>query len=279
MIDSDLWSSLYLFCDVNTWAQVMQEAIKPFLSDNTKKKDEYYIELKHDAPSYIKVALKTHEDRESLQNRCTKYFEHYFLGLCSCHDTSDSKKFNNIQFERSAPPHRSDLTNPSEFYFGKELSDLMLENLPKETINEDALMIFSLYLQICWIKLLQKTDDVSMKSISLKGYCTGLNEYMESNETLEFLRTLFEENKQSLTSLYASVLNPDSKNYNDLPSWLEAWTEFCLLKINSNKVLFKDEPVQHEMTYYFVPYLIGKQLGITESMKFTQNYFINQLAI
>ena len=224
--------------------------------------ENFFITL--EAP-FIKVAIKTEQiKRDDCKGIFEKKLSYEQEGLSPFISIS-----HNEGFLGNAPDDF-----PQEFFFMDELSALTLDILSEEGISNEFIFLYALYLHFGWIKIRNMIDEESIADIILKGYC-WFNVADFPVEKKQSLEASFAENEEYISECYSTVMSRDINILNRTPYWFKSWLEMCIDRLHANTSLFFNEEYQVEMSYFLIPSLINKHLGISGEELTRQTYYIN----
>ena len=228
--------------------------------------DKFFVTL--DAPS-IKIAFKTtvgkqQKLKETLETELTD-------------KGSESYSFDSFFFKEGFLGNEPN-DFPQEFFFMDDLSALTIDILSESEISRDFIFLYALYLHFGWIKIRNMIDKESIADIILKGYC-WFNISNVTQEKRQALETSFAENEDYISECYSTVMSMDATVLSKTPSWFKSWLEMCVERLHANTALFFNEEYQVEMSYFLIPSLINKHLGISGDELTRQIYYINMAVL
>jgi len=252
------WLTTSIYCSRTTWHKVLEEGIKPFLLKN--KYCSYRLEFNYLSGENIRFSLQVpSESAEIIAKKADLYFKNYFLnsklpntiikmpldGLFLPFPT------NTIQYGLyKILNHKEDF---SYNFIAKYISDLMLELLIEDEVNEETIITFALYLHVGFLRV----GLLKNKEIILQFY---IEQSKFSNADLDenLLNIKVEDNKQILRALYQEIICKDRiEVYRDSP-WLEHWIRLLEDSIRDSSFAFSLDKITN---------LIDRHLGVNDNMK------------
>lgn len=268
------WITISMYCGIEYWSKVLLNLIRPLLKkiDSNPSMEFYLLQLDTTENPAINLILKIIDG--NIQRPTDILTEHinYYSEKFSHEFEADAKPFE-IKYSPLRIPYAISVADHNLFYFGKEVSYLIIKAAEHNTMTEDELLILSVYIHLGWIKARYTLEKIDLESILLEGHCGGTSNNSQAVETLHVLTDAFKENKDAFMEIYDSVMNPSTIQDKGIPS---LFTQ-CHSKILENRSSYKDEPVIIEIANYLIPSLINSQLGLSPGMIFAQTFFLHQM--
>ncbi len=284
MTENHIWLSTSLFCNKFHWNDILFNGIKPFLDHITHKKQlsRYEIAFDYSGGDNIRLALGTqHKYAEELAKETDEYFKKLFLQ--KDYPKQESVYFdsifmpfpvNSIQYGLYKPVPVSESGNTLPYRFKKTISNMILNVLPDDTIDEEKILLFAFYLNIIYIKTLTKNN-----------YNIDLTSFYQQNFvkkgvsiTEDTLTETYEENKEILHEITADIFNPETLEDNQIFQFGD-WIKLCEEDVTTGIHASKEYSAIHYTNYLRTFYLITRQLAITDNMTAMLLYFIRQLSL
>lgn len=228
--------------------------------------DNFYVTL--EAPS-MKIALKTQRTK---RHDSKELFKKELFN-----EETGTSPFISVTFSEGFLGNEPN-DFPQEFFFMDDLSALTIDIFSEADISKEFVFLYALYLHFGWIKIRHMIDKESIADIVLKGYC-WFNVSDLTPEKKQVLEASFAENEEYISDCYLTVMSRDIEILNRTPSWFKSWLEMCIERIHANTSLFFNEEYQLEMSYFLIPSLINRHLGISGEELTRQTYYINMVVL
>jgi hypothetical protein len=267
------WLAISISVNKNDWMDFLKNSIRTFINNEAirSKVRVYLLEFSHDTDT-IKLSLLTRDVFiKELVKQAEGYFNSYFASLTSASTLTDSHtntdlilySTNNIQCDIHASAKINN--NIEKFAIPNLLSELMLDVLSDETIDDNTILSFSFYLSIGLISVLLKNSPSSIiELLNLYDLSNYINEDFESNLELEF--------KKNQTILLDIVNNIFNERSMEIPSWLLMWMKLCDKELKNTFSCFLRNDT-HFVIHNRIVYHIYKQLSINKNSGFLLTYF------
>lgn len=225
-----VWLSVSLFCQLENWHILLNEGIKPFLQMPFVQESarEYDIRLGYQGGEHVALSLLTPlSHAERLAQTCDTYFTHYFRNhLFSVPVPSHYGKAlfmpipcNSVQFGLYSIINEQEENLP--VYTSCSLSKIMLTALAEESIDNETIVTFALYLYFSLIATIQASTNVEQNT--LQGELTRQLSSLPMEELSEIIHGRYLANKPTIDSIAADIF---SGQPSDIP-WLNEWKTTC----------------------------------------------------
>jgi hypothetical protein len=275
-----LWLSTSLFCSKNHWNDVLTDGIKPFLAQNTHNQQIslYEIALNYAGGDNIRLALRTqNENAEELARQTDEYFKKFFLQ--KNYPREENQFFNSVFMPFPVNTiqyglYKIRIDDDRKYRFSKAVSDMLLNVLPDEAIDEQKILLFAYYLLIIYTKSLEKKNYIVDLSSLYQQHLFNKEVSMVEDTIAE----AYEDNKELLQQIAADISNPLALE-NDLVSGFEDWIKLCEEDITAAISDNKDyNPVLYS-NFIQTFYLLNQHLAITDNMAVMLIYFIKEVSL
>jgi hypothetical protein len=256
-----IWLSTSLFCNKCYWHTLLSLGLLPIV-ENFGDMVAYEITFNYLSGENIRLGMLT-EDKNAytLSKAANDYFKVFFknaelaMGESKLPVKGIFMPFpvNSIQYGLYLPLQQAE--QYSSLSIG--LSQIIINALKDDTIDDNTILTFAFYLQVGLIKVIGKgrinfTDmlnttgnyDISIRNINQKE---------------------FTENRDVLIEITTDILH----NNTDSPQWLKKWMMLCDKEIN------KAQNINPLNCYNKLVSLIYKQLGLDNNMRLMLTEFIS----
>ncbi|MHA4895000.1 hypothetical protein ACXZ1K_09620 [Pedobacter sp. PWIIR3] len=271
--NNQTWTRIDIFCLEEQLGTIISNYIRPFIETIDRKLDYYFLTVNNSNRPHLGLHLLCDSESIKLLQLLAEYFKkNKIFQLSSKNSVKVEITHNVAQLFLSNP-----IANPINFYFAKELTQLLFEIADKDMMEREKILELSLHIHLCLIKNRAMIDETNLKTLLLQGYCITVNDGQDSKEVLNFMSDLYEENKEQLAVIFDSIMNFDNYKSQSLPSWFDKWFNHCLLKSAQNKANYPANPVVLDIVNYMIPNFINMQLGLSKDLIFLQCYLINRI--
>jgi len=289
------WLSISLFCCKNEWNRLFADGIAAFIIANDFSK-AYTLEFNYIGGENIRLSLLTGKlNINQLTKKSREYFKAWFLKAnlivpeVMPVEESVSLPFpaNSIQFGLY---HREEKENQS---LVTSLSQIILDVLKADLIDDETILTFAFYLQICLIKVITKIDPTFINTLkpkfkytkpdNIENDGTGVPAVIKTEPMTEdtdvvnsfimdriSLYEKFEEYKKGLVEITGDIMN--GVNEADILQWLKQWLDTCRAELN--------EPVDKgdiAISYKRIIDTVYRHLGITPEIGSMLAYFVQRV--
>ena len=265
------WLVTSLFCKKSNWGKLLAE-IDIFLNKWSENRflNTYLLEFNYLSGENIRFALLAPaEFADFFAKQLDKYFKDAFLrsglSINSAIPAADSIFMpfpeNTIQYGLYVP---DDIYELNKHSFTPKLSELMLEGLKKEEIDDDLIITFGLYLTLVFIKVFIK-DRPQLVAELLNFYTSSDN---EGNAGLEMTQN----NIEILSGIIIDIF--DFYQESNAPCWLQEWSEVCESLIAANWLHYPGDNLM--IIYTKVIYKIYRHIGLNSKMELSLACLIRQ---
>jgi len=270
-----IWISTSLFCCKSQWNKLFANGIIPFVTNNLL--DAYTIEFNYLNGENVRFSMLTAEtNAPTIANHADEHFKKYFLNsnlFASEIRLPTGEIFmsfpSNIIRYGLYPPQKIAPNEKRKYSFPIELSQIILNALKDDVIDDETILTLSIYLQIGLIKVINNFHPgfiSRFRPLILKDRAqTHISD-------TSVLRTKFENTKHIFIEIANDVM--DNTSEVDNPGWLEKWCNICEIEINKTSGKSKAETIYQEMLF-----TVHKHLGIPVQVKTTLSYFIEQVLL
>lgn len=280
MEPNHVWLSTSLFCNKNHWNDVLTDGIKPFLDQKTHNQQIrlYEIALNYAGGDNIRLALRTqHANAAELAKQTDEYFKIFFQQKNYPREENQFSNsvfmpfpINTIQYGL----YKIKIDDDRKYRFTKALSDVLLNVLPDEAIDEQKILLLAYYLLIIYTKSLEKNNYI-VDLLSLYQQHLFNKEVSIVEDTVA---EAYEENKELLEEIAAAISTPQALG-DDLIAGFEDWIKLCEEDITATISDSKEyNPILYS-NFIRTFYLLNKQLAITDNMAVMLLYFIKQVSL
>lgn len=266
------WLATSLFCRKSNWGKLLAE-IDFFLNKWSENRlSTYLLEFNYLSGENIRFALLAPAElADFFAKQLDKYFKDAFLrsglSINSAIPAADSIFMpfpeNTIQYGLYVP---DDIYELNKYSFAPKLSELMLEGLKKEEIDDDLIITFGLYLTLVFVKVFIK-DRPQLVAELLNFYTSSDN---ERNVGLE--RTQFANNIEILSGIIIDIFGFYQES--NAPGWLQKWSEVCKSLIAANLLHYPGDNLM--IIYTKVIYRIYRHIGLNSEMELLLACLIRQ---
>jgi hypothetical protein len=266
---NEQWQTIHLDVARSHWKELFSTAAIPFLKYMRDMNADftYYVEL-HDG--HLIFAFK---NKKSIHTNIISDFKAFIKsGLY----TLPGLEIRGLKGSLTSP-FEDHIVNSHQIYPAEELSDIILNVIAAENINAFTTFSLSLSIHMAWIKSRIKTSKESVSSILLKGYSWVI--LKKSKKISSKLDHEFTQVEPELLGLYNTIMSEDFETLSQLPDWIIVWLQISKSKILNNMTLFFNREYLNEISYYTIPHMINKQLGLSYESILLQMYCINQVVI
>ena len=280
MEPNHVWLSTSLFCNKNHWNDVLTDGIKPFLDQNTHNQQIslYEIALNYAGGDNIRLALRTqHANAAELAKQTDDYFKIFF------HQKSypqEENQFSNsvfMPFQGNTIQYglyRIKIDDDRKYRFTKALSDMLMNVLPDEAIDEQKILLLAYYLLIIYTKSLEKNNYI----VDLHSLYQQHLFNKEVSIVEDSVAEAYEENKELLEEIAADISTPQAMG-DDLVAGFEDWIKLCEEDITATISDSKEyNPILYS-NFIRTFYLLNKQLALTDNMAVMLLYFVSQITL
>ncbi len=267
-MDRDMiWLSTSLFCNKRQWGNLLLNAIETFIlveKNNTLK--GYTIEVNYLSGENLRLSLLTDKKNAPLLAKLTDdYFTQYFATSIS------SGTSLNLPVDGIFLPFKNCIryglylpqaTINKEGSLAISFSQIFLDALKNEAVDDETILTFAFYLQIGLIYSISNIHPQFKKELkpTLKSQFNG-------DLDKDIFRSKFEDNKMC----FLEIINDINNSSIDLPEWVTAWLKLCEIEVLKADV---DIPLLH--TYRSIIKLVYNQLSIKNNMSNILSYWIEQ---
>jgi len=285
-----------LLCCKSEWNRLFADGIIPFVTD-IDLSASYTIKFNYDDEENIRLSLYTTEiNAKQLAEKAAEYFKDWFLKanlivpemIPVGEEAPIPFPINSIQF---GSYHREEKENLS---LSVNLSQIILDALKEDVIDDETILTFAFYLQICLIKLITQIDPGFINTLkpAFKDAELGEPENADTNhaaiegqiskvpsESMDAVNSFimerislnekFEEYKAGLLEITSDVMN--SADEADILGWLKLWLNTCKTELN--------RPVENEniiITYKRIIDTVYGHLGIAPETNAMLSYFVQR---
>lgn len=268
-----MWLNASIFCKRNNWGELLKNGVNSFVKSSMEEKtvNSYSVELNFSECDHVRLAILL-EKHNVLQvgEAMTRYFSDFFEN--SGFDSPDLQlpidRFflpfpcNSIRYglyNAFSWPYNQVLVN-----IQRELSDIIIQSVSEEIVDEELLVTLGFYLHSMWLerrKLIAEFegDDPVIHFYPVDNH-TAEGKFVEARIHTRYLLI-----REMLEDIYRVVRNVDDPSCGDCPAWLQQWSGACDRYTNST----------HHNTNE-VPALISRCLGLTPIANFMVFYFLKQ---
>ncbi|TDX00978.1 hypothetical protein [Dinghuibacter silviterrae] len=259
-----VWLVTSLFCRRKHWNGVFNTGIKPFITEGDIL--SYQIGLNYQGGENIRLAFLAEEDRAGdLALHARDYFQSFFssAGLVPSETGLPVKGIfmpfpcNTIQFGLYE-------ASTSDHHIERAISDIMLQALPENDIEEETILMTAYYLHISLLVTLCPYGGKEMAH-----YSPVYQSRLLTSETIDepFKQNELNANRSIFMEVIRDISASRSGKEMSIPSRLAQWMALC-------KRIISEMPASESHRY--LSHYINKQLGITGDMNILLNYFIYQ---
>jgi len=310
------WLSTSLFCFKSQWSELFANGIVPFLVDDQQANaliEAYTIEFNYSGGENIRLSLLTAEKNvNDLTKKAQEYFTAYFLKshyltkeITSFEkDASASFPINTIQFGHypSLNIMRKEKKNHA---LSINLSQIILDTLKNDCINDENILSFAFYLQMGLIKIMNDIDPDFINTLKSEFIMQSLDLYEKdrmSHSSIESLGSKlitgeisisdyliqqdiiinekFEEEKEILFEIAKDIMeaNDQSNSF----AWLEKWIVICkneIDKAGQNNILTARILTNRILTSTYIRLIraVYQHLGIATRINVIFTYFVQRV--
>jgi|GEM_PF-1267958 len=270
MKNSMIWLSTSLFCSKCEWNKLFADGIVPFVKDN-RILQAYTIELNYLSGENIRLSFLTNDaDAQQLAKNTDGHFKDFFLS--SNFSSPDIKlpvngifklfPVNTIQYGLY-PPQEIERKEKENYSLSIELSQIILDALKDDSIDDEAILTLAFYLQIGLIKVINDFDEKFINTLK-----TTTQRNFETI-SINIIKARFEESREILSEITTDILHGANKE--DIPVWLEQWMILCKTEIER-----VGKNMNATSVYGKISNAVRKHLGITPQMNDMLAYFIER---
>jgi hypothetical protein len=280
MESNHVWLSTSLFCNKNHWNDVLTDGIKPFLDQNTHNQQIslYEIALNYAGGDNIRLALRTqYANAAELAKQTDEYFKNFFQQ--KNYPREENQFFNSVfmPFQGNTIQYglyRIKIDDDRKYRFTKALSDMLMNVLPDEAIDEQKILLLAYYLLIIYTKSLEKNNYiVDLHSLYQQHLINKEVSIVEDS-----VAEAYEENKELLEEIAADIGTPQAMG-DDLVAGFEDWIKLCEEDITATISDSKEyNPILYS-NFIRTFYLLNKQLALTDNMAVMLLYFIKEVSL
>lgn len=279
MAQKHLWLSISLYCNKEQWNRLLVEGIHPFVNRLIKEKrlKYYHLELNYSGGENIRLPLFVHA---SNAERIAKYVDDYYRSFFSnnvfpkkeipfpCEGIFMPFPANSIQYGLYSQEELA--ADEINNIFQQYLSDLLIDILGEDTIDDETVLTLSFYLHLSLLKVINENGDVNFHEL-LETPRQLLPEHKQVIDT-RFIEEKFSENKVTLLEIARDIM----QSTDNLPDWINAWKHNCEVRIKKRNLQYLDVRKKKQL-YQEMALLINKQLGFNENMRLVLFYFLEQV--
>jgi len=265
-----IWMSTSLFCCKNEWNKIFSSGIIPFLADEKTNKflNAFRIEFNYLSGENIRFLLLTTEiNAPKLAKHTDEYFKNYFFGA-NLYAPEIKLPVNGIFRPFLAntikyglyPPQTIANKEKEDYLFSIHFSQIILDALKENKIDNESILTFAFYLQLGLIKAI---------NIIYPGFAP---DYVE-DKLLDacIVKTQFEKSKEMLEEIARDIMI--SRNGTEIAEWFVKWLTSCKSEIK------RHEDIEVKTLYSNMVFVICKNLAITPQMNSMLSYFIEQVLL
>ena len=280
MEPNHVWLSTSLFCNKNHWNDVLTDGIKPFLDQNTHNQQIslYEIALNYAGGDNIRLALRTqYANAAELAKQTDEYFKNFFQQ--KNYPREENQFFNSVfmPFQGNTIQYglyRIKIDDDRKYRFTKALSDMLMNVLPDEAIDEQKILLLAYYLLIIYTKSLEKNNYI----VDLHSLYQQHLFNKEVSIVEDSVAEAYEENKELLEEIAADISTPQAMG-DDLVAGFEDWIKLCEEDITATISDSKEyNPILYS-NFIRTFYLLNKQLALTDNMAVMLLYFIKEVSL
>lgn len=280
MEPNHVWLSTSLFCNKNHWNDVLTDGIKPFLDQNTHNQQIslYEIALNYAGGDNIRLALRTqYANAAELAKQTDEYFKIFFQQ--KNYPREENQFFNSVfmPFQGNTIQYglyRIKIDDDRKYRFTKALSDMLMNVLPDEAIDEQKILLLAYYLLIIYTKSLEKNNYI----VDLHSLYQQHLFNKEVSIVEDSVAEAYEENKELLEEIAADISTPQAMG-DDLVAGFEDWIKLCEEDITATISDSKEyNPILYS-NFIRTFYLLNKQLALTDNMAVMLLYFIKEVSL
>ena len=265
-----IWLSTSLFCCKNEWDKLFSSGIIPFLADEKTNEflNAYRIEFNYLSGENIRFLLLTKEkNAPKLAKHTDEYFRNYFFSTSLF--TPEIKlpvngifmpfPANNIKYGLY-PPETIINKEKENYIFSIHFSQIILDALKWNIIDNESILTFAFYLQLGLIKAI---------NIFYPGFAP---DYVDDKLLdVRIVKTQFEESRDTLQEIARDIMI--SRNGTEISEWFVKWLASCKSEIKRHK------DMEAKTLYSKLVFVIFKNLAITPQMNSMLSYFIERVLL
>jgi hypothetical protein len=284
------WVTCSLFCSRSHWNHLLN-AIESFLNYRHNKAHikNWLVELNYLCGENIRFAFFIPSEQcEHLALETNTWFKTFFSKAnfpagepeLPLKDIFLPFPQNTVQYGLYRPDITSSTELTSKNLLRTSLSNIMIEALKTEDIDDEVILTFTYYLHISLIKTIIKKNYASVTElynfyndtlpVNLEEMVYGDWTMYSPDNGEQQISAIIAENAEKLLEIADSIINPLTKE--DIPGWLEQWTALC------DRQMKMDLPSANTFhtKYSRIVYQLYKQLGINEKVGLMLTLFIRR---
>ncbi|RXF70369.1 hypothetical protein [Arcticibacter tournemirensis] len=272
-----VWLNASLFCKKNHWGTILNNGTKPFVKELMEQRaiNSYSIELSFFEGDHVQFSVLLEEQNVPMIERMmSQYFCSFFddAGF----DSPDLQlPINRLFLPFPCNSIRYGLYNAFVWPMNqvlidvqRELSDIIMQVLGEEIVDEELLVTLGFYLHSMWLTRKKKNIELDRNNEN-SGFHEPINYQTAEGELVQArIHARYLQTREMLEEIYQIVRKVDDQSCDEYPAWLRKWSMTCdgyLRNINYNN---------NE-----VPGLISHHLGLTPIMNFMVLYFLKQTVV
>jgi hypothetical protein len=275
------WLSLSLSCEANHWNLLLNKGIKGCIQNIEKDKILTYqfhlSQLQKSTINFFILASQEHE--ESLINKINGYFKEKFLSIQSPeYGTIAHFSLNTSDYGLHKVINEDDLPH-SRYNLQKELSDIMIEALSDEIMNDETLLTFAFYLHVELFKVLINYCPYEIENL-LDAYQLNFNNIIDRKIDIMSLQKYYTDNKSLLESIVTEIYKKGDEPGDEIPIWLNKWSDACgnFIKRETSKENYSGAKLKENIINIqkeLLP-LINQHLAIAETFEMLLFYLVSR---
>jgi hypothetical protein len=253
------------------WNALTEKVIIPFLKEMTDSRliYAYYVNFHYSLGNHVRLAFLTRANQaDALTKKMDISLEPFFLKHSNAPGAAPF-----IHYETSHNIEKA--YSPGSISFEQKTTDIILDALVNDEINEEIIFTLAYQLHLVLIKALMASTQPDLAFFAriydflyIKGHLVTISD--------GFIKSLFEKDEGYYYETACEIFNHDLINNSDaIPPYILAWYAACVEEINNLKRVCGAQDV--ETIHRYITFQLNQQCGLSQNFKSLLYYFVWQI--